>query len=223
MGNLIPSVANRKAIVDGVRANAEKGGGDFAPILKLDQDGTWKYGMEDEPLEDGTRCMVLPSSFVHGWTCWKSGKPVDAVIGPIWEPVAAENSLPDHGPYKTDKRGNVLSTEGWSATSGAAFVLESGEKLRYTPMSYGGRTALGELATAFAQRLDADAADCIPVVTLESRSYYNKNYGTDVQVPVLEVVKWLTEQEAELRAAEDGGDKLEAPAKEEAKKPAMEW
>ena len=203
MGNLIPQMNDIKKIIEGVRANAERGGGDFAPILKLDQDGTWKYGMEDAPLEDGTRCMVLPSSFVHGWTCWKGGKPVDAVMGPIWEPVAEESSLPDHGPYKG-------SMEGWSATSGAAFVLEYGDKLRYTPMSYGGRTALGELAAAFAQRLESEENACIPLVTLESRSYYNKNYQRDVQVPVLEVVEWLTEQEAELRAAE-GGNRLEAP------------
>ena len=222
MGNLIPQMNDIKKIIEGVRANAERGGGDFAPILKLDQDGTWKCGMEDEPLEDGTRCMVLPSSFVHGWTCWKSGKPVDAVMGPIWEPVVAESSLPDHGPYKTDKRGNVLSTEGWSATSGAAFVLESGEKLRYTPMSYGGRTALGELAAEFAQRLESEENACIPLVTLESRSYYNKNYQRDVQVPVLEVVEWLTEQEAELRAAESD-NRLEAPKTEPVSESKLAW
>lgn len=216
MGNLIPAVANRKAIVDGVRANAEKGGGDFAPLLKLDQDGTWKYGMEDEPLEDGAKCMVIPSSFVHGWTCWKGGKPIDAKMVPLWEPVADENSLPDHGPYKG-------SMEGWSATSGAAFVLESGEALRYTPMSYGGRTELGELASKFAERLEDDTAEVVPVVSLWSRSYYNKNYQRDVQVPVLTVEEWLDETEAELWAARSASEKLDAPVKKEPAETKLEF
>jgi len=149
----------------------------------------WLFGREGEPLGDDV-IAVHPGSFRHGWCCWTEGQ--NAVckgqeMVPITEPMPLIENLPD---WKNEGR----------VTKQLQFDLQvfegefTGTPLRFRSNSYGGVSAVQDLAGAIASRLETGEEEFIvPLIKLSHTTYQHKTWGT-LGNPVFKVVSWVNSE-----------------------------
>ncbi len=204
------------AMIERMQKNAQQvagnlnTGSDGTPLLRFTQEGEWVVGQENQPVPHDFQFALDPFAIAAGWVCWKGQRPIDMAMVPVLEgqPVA-EDSLPDHRPYKG-------GMEGWKASvEFVAHGLTTALKCRFNNNSMGAQRMVNKLIGAVIVQLNIDAGHPVPVVVLHGESYYNKNYSKDIFNPLLSVVGWA---DAEMKvspisevlppAAADDGDGL---------------
>jgi len=144
----------------------------------------WVFGKDGERLGDET-LAVNPGSFVHGICCWTGGNNssfVDEIMVPITadlpeQPADWEAQGETNRQYQVDLQ--ILDGEFKS------------EPLRFRVNSYGGVTAVQDLAGKLADRLEEDHNGYfVPVVELSFSTYSHATWG-ELGNPIFDVVDWM--------------------------------
>jgi len=146
--------------------------------------GGYTLGAEQEDV-GGCAIVINPSSFVHGWILWHQQVPTKALTSFV-------NDLPEKIPNKG--RDEAAEARGFQA----AFLPVDGEDedetiIEFTTNSYGGRKAIdGVLNEMIARANGGEEVFLCPVVSLDSDSYFNKNYGKQIYTPKFSVKDWMS-------------------------------
>jgi hypothetical protein len=213
MNNIIP-FTDSNAIAQLYNFLAEEGGGEQVQFCKFSK-GKFMYGAEDALVLEDEEFAVDMGSLSKGFICWVDGSPVEESMQLVSQGLISRDSLTDHGPYDQG--------DGWKEQISLNFTnLETGEVLKFSSSSNGGRKAITALASKFASRLKSGAADIVPVVNMVPSSYKHPKFG-NVDIPKFEVVSWLTPAGLdEVMAGDETDDEgfVEAEIVEEVKAPA---
>ena len=143
--------------------------------------GDFVYGPEEATIDPEERFAVDISSLKRGFICWGDGAVLGEEMKPVTQGAVNEDSLEDY----SDQGGE------WRDQTSIEFTsMEDGQVFLFKTSSYGGRKAIAEVVSKFAQRAKRGETSVVPVITMLAGSYKHKSYGK-VHVPVFEVVDWL--------------------------------
>jgi hypothetical protein len=204
----------KQALVN-VAATMRATGGD--PFLRLLRDGTWVYGAENIEVEQGSQWAVNPNSLQHGYCCWSKGDDNDAgeLLGEamvsMFSPKPNLDDLPKYGfPW----------TEQIAFSLRCASGEDEGVQVQYKVTSKGGMNAARVLLQQLIKQVDADPANLVPLVELQSATYQHKKWGR-IYTPVLTIAGWSNEQAlAGDEPAETKAEEKKAPETVKRRNPA---
>jgi hypothetical protein len=169
------------------RATMSTGGGG-AMLMKMDRmDGHWNYGQQNELVQEGSRWIINPTLFGHGWVCWVQasqgvkGRKAGELMCSMVEDFPAEPPLAE-GKYPWAKQ--------YSCVLKCMEGDDEGTEALYKGSSMGGTEAMAALIDAFKRNFAHDRTHPCPVVTLESSSYANTTYGGRTYKPIFNIVDW---------------------------------
>lgn len=150
--------------------------------LKIDQDdGSWVFGVDEMEVDANDKIAIDPSSFEQGWISWKKAEVAGEVMVSISEPMPLESSL------------TVTGADWRKQFRFDAVLLETGEQLIFKSSSLGGGKAVSSVFKALRGALAKHPTYHVPVITLSSNSYINKNYANKkIFNPVFIMVDWAT-------------------------------
>jgi hypothetical protein len=191
--NEITSNNTRPAVAAFLAAGSELGRPKL-PILKLTKAGAWVVGVDNAPATELRLVADVPGA-EHGFTCFIAGK----VVGEVMTPVAlgkkvSQSDLPDYGPYQ--------GGDGWRTSASIQLKsITTGEDFLFTTTSVGGRSAVGELLTKYARRLEAGIGG-IPVIELAVEHYTHRLHGI-VHNPVFRIVRWEKDTDSALMSGKE--------------------
>jgi hypothetical protein len=164
--------------------NASIGGGN--PLLKMEKgSGTWVIGQANDEMQDGSRWLVNPVSFMHGWVCWVDGaagaknRKAGEVMGPM-----TRTAPPQPDPIE----GKAFAAQG-SFELKCMEGVDEGLQVIYRSPSQGGVEAISTLVQAFQRHFAQDRAHPCPIVVMKSTNYQHPNWGKTYK-PVFEIVGW---------------------------------
>ncbi len=159
-------------------ANARAASGNL-PFIKMQKDGKWIWGAEENEVKDADRWVVNPDSISLGFIAWNDGQVVGEQMASLVDPTPIDqNTLPNVG------------GEGWQPQVSVQLknpVTE--QEVIFKTSSQGGREAVSVLCTALVEQEAANPAAPLPVVRLANDSYKHANYGK-IYKPVFDVVDW---------------------------------
>lgn len=165
------------------------------PYLKMNHlTGVWSYGADNKPTQEGSEWAVNPFSAQHGLTCW-SERPrakLHEVMVPATSPLPDIDRLPQHDfPYKSQVGFTARCTNGEDA----------GLQAKFSSYAHGGVQAFRKLFDEIMGRIKQGSLDVVPVVELGHDSYFNKQAGSEICVPVFTIVRWVNMDGATANAA----------------------
>jgi hypothetical protein len=153
--------------------------------------GHWTIGSGDnKKIVEGRRLVVGVSLLMVGWQKFVSNKPFYDDVGFVRN---------RHQPRPRKELGDLNRThwrndvDPWQPTYFlAALDPETREHFMFATNSGGGKDALSDLQTAFADHNEArpDKVEQWPFVELSSESYIN-SFGKKIHKPLFEILDWL--------------------------------
>lgn len=174
-------------------------------FLKMDKAGVWMFGQDEDEVGD-QQLLINPASFTHGYVCWAAvgSKKLGEKMVPLGQPAPEMGPVPEGG-------------RGWDVQLGVQMKLlgdGGGIDLLWASASYGGKKEIARIADVIGERLGEPGQGAIyPVVTLSNDSYKHADYGK-IYTPVVNVVKWLTEEQvAKMLDVAPAKAPTKAPAK----------
>lgn len=178
-------------------AVAPRVGGDKA-YLKMDpKDGTWIYGQDETPIEEGSQWAVNPMSLMYGYVAWgenTSKGPEAEVMVPVTRdpPSIAALRVPDTADGHPSKGPGA-----WQFQQSADLVCISGEDAgvvcQYKNSTNGAMKLFAALNNALTPRIqNPDEQAIVPIVTMTHESYKNKKFGGRTLNPIWTIVEWRT-------------------------------
>lgn len=181
--------------------NEDSGGAfDGRDLLKICQDdGTWVYGMDEMQIDATDRIAVNPSSFKHGFVSWKESKIAGEAMVSIIDTAPVESTLPNTG-------------KPWVRQySYEAVTLVDGAELLFKNSSMGAAKAIKSLFKELQKAIATHPTYYVPVISLSSTSYVNKNYANKtIYNPIFTVEDWadvegklMSKAKADEKAAAD--------------------
>lgn len=187
------------------RASAPPAGGG-KPLLRLLKSGKWVFGVNDDPVQEGSEWAINPLSIQHGWCCWSNydEKKKNELLGefmvPVTEPRPAKPEPLESGEWKLQRSCELKCISG----------DDEGTEVLYKTPSVGGLRAFDVFLGLLQAQLDKDATHPVATVELLFDSYKHTQYG-ETFVPILEITGWATMSgEREEQPEEEEAD--EAPA-----------
>ena len=176
-------------------AAAMRSGKGFNGVYLKFVKGTWSAG-KDEEASNGRELVAHVDQTLHGWT--KRGrdkKPVDYHVGRVGgDYVVPERfQLGDNDDEKWPLDGRGMPADPWQFGYLLPFTdPKTDEFFVFTTSSAGGKDALSDLLTAYADNaeFDPDDVDKLPLVTLETEHYSHPEYGR-VDKPTFDIVDWV--------------------------------
>jgi hypothetical protein len=201
-GNALAALGNLKAGLTNVVTSAPiTGGGD--PILRLQTDGNWCFGPDNEEFEPETIWAINPLTVRHGIVCWKvrpnGSREKPERYGIHLVPMTA--TKPDKATKQAfDKEGNEVNhgQHPWVDVIGVDMVCVSDgdykdEQVIYEPSSNGGIDVLKDYINKhLIPQIDKGKGEVVALVKLRSDFYNNKNTGGKTYFPIFEYVDWVT-------------------------------
>jgi hypothetical protein len=189
--------------------------------LSFNKSGEWIAAFSEGPtlIPEGKKLMAQMSDFVLAWTRWMGGKPTDRHVVLVASGVAParRDQIGDTDTSLWEKDDEGLLRDPWQATHELPLIdLESGEKFIYTTNSIGGKTALGNLASSFANGRKRHPNQN-PIITLGAGGYNHKIKSRGfIHVPVLKIDSWVQDVDANIPAvAQTSPEQIEhSPARE---------
>lgn len=194
-----------KALAVGIaesRANTVVQGGG-KPLLRLLTDGEWVFGVENEPVQEGSSWAVNIATLAHGWQCWVLDNPADPnsgrslkgeVFASMTDPMPAKPPPIENTEFKAARAFEAKCVDGDDA----------GTEVHYKVNSLGGVKAVWELTAAIQKQCMEDPAHAFPVIRLLVDHYQHKKHGR-TYFPIFEIIEWT---DTELNASDEG----DAPA-----------
>lgn len=158
-------------------------------------DGSFVFGADATEVNNN-KAIVVASTLEHGWQLWANSVVQEDVSASILSPLPAEPEPMENG---TDKRGNV-KMEYANETRSCKLLLDvegDGELVpcSLTSGTHGGRKAFNILIEQVKKQAMTNPSFLNPVITLDSDSYINKNYGNkEIHTPVFTVVDWANDE-----------------------------
>lgn len=205
----LAAISGLRAGLQNVAAAVPVAGG--VPILRMGRDGKWIYGQDNYEVEDGSEWAANPMSLQHGYICWKKrpegSKEKAEKLGEVLVPMTSKKPLKDSLQQYGDSAWQDQVSIDFRCMSGQ----DEGEQVVYKPSSVGGLNEIGSFIEAIMKQIDADPEHPVPVVRLAFDHYPHPTYGK-TYTPVLEIVRWVS-----LEDAEDVADEAPEPVKEEPK------
>jgi hypothetical protein len=197
-------VASREAagaMRQAAQAISGAAGGNF---LRYDEEG-WMIGADQQPQEDGAQWVINPTSMKHGWIRFHESKKTGEVSGSVF---AEKPPVPNDG-----------QPGGWGDFVSADLACINGEDFGEQATLSGGQvgflSAIKPIMEKIAMHLEQGRDDVFPIVELTTTSYENKKYKRPVAVPIITIVRWMSEQELGEHSSSGGGSvSVSKPAEE---------
>ena len=194
--------------------------------LKMEKAGTWVFGQEETPVEDGSLWAVNPNSFSHGYVAWDTdagGAPVREVMVSVSQPLPPVASLPVLP--ASAKTGKALEYKEQRAVQlvcvfdpgASGSDSDEGTLVEYKQSSVGAMRLFKGVADAILQRLMKGDDAIVPIVRMTNDHYKHSQYGK-IFTPVFDIVEWrsLTDTSKPGAAPEPAQDEDELVAEYEA-------
>jgi hypothetical protein len=164
-------------------------------ILKC-VNGEWLRGKEAAKM-NGARLAAM--AVRDAWVQWKEQRPTQYVWREVGKPLPERDELGDLDESQWEEGIDGKPKDSWACTR---FLYlwdpKTGERFTYSTSSYGGRSAVGDLADQITSKRFAHPT-AVPIVELANAPMVTK-YGRRIR-PHLLVVSWLNVHEEEKRQA----------------------
>lgn len=220
MGTQVANRPNMSALMAGLKTAAGQapasGGSGY---LRFAQ-GDWLMGKEKTDVSDMVVIMNT-DELRTGFVCWtdhtkkqiaerkKQGKPANELID-------EKMALAVHGGVDPDSLENHDPWEWQVQQEIAGRFIENETNFKFSTRSYGGLKAMRAMTEAIMERVVAEEEEFLyPVIRLETSSYFNDTWNTEVFEPVLTIIGWANvngELEGELLEIEQEEDTPEERA-----------
>jgi len=180
-------------------------------LLRFTKHGDYKYGQDQEEMDEGTRMLAYLPGLMKGMVKWEDQRPVKHLIGLVaegFQPPLREE-LGDHDKSKwRELSGQQIDP--WQFTAYLPMLDDQGELYTFVTSSKGGLGTLSELSKSFARRRKMHPND-IPIVKLLRRSYQHAEFG-ETFAPVFRVDGWskIPADFDELKSALTNGGAVDA-------------
>lgn len=176
-----------------------KGGGDGKAFMKFSgNDGSYSYGADDVPLDNGTLLVMNARSYKRGWVIWVDSEVVYEVMKPLGEDAPTKASLPDHGPY-SEEDGPVEQYTIEFGTMEEPFV-----EMIFQANNTSKRRALAALLKDFGAQYKLHPK-AFPQVEISEKEFEGKTKGgrkVTKHAPIFKIVGWISEDD--LNALAEG-------------------
>jgi hypothetical protein len=161
-------------------------------ILKF-ADWRWTHGQEGTVLREGTR--LLATGCAHAWVKWVDGKPAQYVMRKPGEQLCERDELGDMNKGAWELGFDDQPKDPWQETRFVWLLGENAEAYTFSTSSWGGRTAVIDLADQIL-RMRYAKKGAIPIVELHAAEMKTK-FGKKSK-PILKVVDWRYPDGSEL-------------------------
>lgn len=158
--------------------------------LRMGKDGMFVFGKDDNVVAEGTAAVVNVMNIQHGYSAWTNrapGQGKNELRGEVMYPIARE--LPPVAEL------DQFADAEWKQQMSVEMKIIEGKhdktQVMYKASSRGGLSAMNDLVTAVADRLDEGILYCFPVITIASDSYRHASYGK-TYVPKFDIVGWAS-------------------------------
>jgi hypothetical protein len=191
--NISPTAPNALSLTDAeftqqmltglveVRATTVLDAGGGKPILKMPEGGIWLFGMDDNPVQEGSHWCINVRSMRWGWGAWteEDGKNRKHVVdASVWQPMPPRPVPVGGKAYSNHFSFDLVCLDG----------EDEGAEVAYGANTFGIAKAFPKLRDAIIAQLQRDPAHPCPVVVLSSEGYRN-NYGQQYN-PVFTITGW---------------------------------
>ena len=168
-------------------------------LLRMNKDGDWVFGVDNESLDTGTVLVANPASMSSGYVAWWLGKIEGEKMQPLSMGPVDPGSLGPVNSGSVPPGKKVPSGRGWEQQASIDLISRDDVPLNliYKTSSLGGMKALLTLAGEIAFGLSEDPKRAYPLIEVGVDSYEHKEYGT-VYTPVLSIIGWLDETGEEV-------------------------
>ena len=180
VGGLLAGIADSRS------STIIAGGG--KPLLRLLKSGTWVYGQNDDPVQEGSEWAINPLSIQHGWNCWSDnpGNTKNELLGETMAPVTAKM------PAKPEKHSSGVE---WKGQRQFELMCLNGDdeglEVLYKTGSVGGMRAVDNFLAGLTKQLNANPGFPVAIVQLEVADYDHPKYG-QIFNPIFEIVDWAS-------------------------------
>jgi len=181
--------SNLASIASALRKTTEIVATNQKQYVKYTKYGEWVYGQDDTEIDSKEQWAVNPIAAGIGFVGWgdkehgNEGTPLGEHFA---HPVAGEPILEEETLDEIDGK--------WLQAIKLEFKnLEDKTELVWKANSTGARNAYKSVMEKVADRLEAENAFCVPVVTMGKSHYNHTKYGK-IFTPLLEVVAWADMQ-----------------------------
>ncbi len=196
--NQTPATSNTAAAY---RELADEAGG-AGDLLKFKR-GKFFKGKDEEEVPLGACFACNMAGLARGFIKFNEDSVEKAMAHP-GEPPLVREAMGDTDEVLWPKDDNGIAQDPWTPTWELPLKnIETGEELTFATSSTGGINTLGRVCAGYGNQL-AIGNTAIPIVELGASSYRHKRFGT-VDVPVLRIIEWKTEQQLV------SGDEAEVP------------
>jgi hypothetical protein len=195
MSNLTAAAGGLPASLAGLVAGLRETAREFAesgaalPLLKLAKSGAWTVGKDEDVVGDGTQAVVNVLGIERGYVCWGRGADEGQLLGSEMRPLSRPAPDPDKLPTLNGDWEKVIAIP-------MSLLLDGGRTypVIYNAKSKGAKDAAESLLMAVADQASA-GKPYVPVIALQTDSYRHQKYGR-IYKPVLQVVRWMTVEQA---------------------------
>jgi len=156
--------------------------------LMFYRQGKWCIGEEEVPL--GSQFIAYMPEARRGWIRFKDGKPVEPRLDYCRDckPVPERDTLGDDNPDEWETDDDNRPVDPWNKRHYLPLEdVETGEVVTWAFWSDGGVKAYNKLCRTYAPVFKTSK---LPIISLQTDSYYNKKHHRDTSIPVLKFVRW---------------------------------
>jgi hypothetical protein len=162
-------------------------GDNHGPLMFYRQ-GKWEIGKDEVPL--GTKYLVLMPEAQRGWVRFENGKLAETRLtycrDCVPDPERDTLGYTDESEWETDDGNRPVDP--WNARRYLPMEdLETGEIVTWVFWSDGGIKAYEKLSRLYAA---VHKTGKLPIVSLQTGTYWNKRFHKDTDIPVLKWVRW---------------------------------
>ncbi|MCK1671072.1 hypothetical protein [Bradyrhizobium sp. 150] len=209
-------------------ANSMGGSRIVGSLLKFSK-GDYLVGQNGDIMQEGTQLAVNMNELITGWIKWKDKKPVDTIMGKLFDPETRKSFQPpkrdalgdlDETTWEVDKDGNAQDP--WQFTNYLLMKVpgldDQDALFTFAASGKGSLGAIGKLCDSYSKLRRMRQPGEMPVVKLGVGKYKHDEYGW-IKFPTFTIVGWVKAGEFDAALAEEAA---QAKADDAARKAADE-
>jgi hypothetical protein len=160
--------------------------------VKFGQEAGWLASKDNESLNDA-EMLALANDVMLGRVLWLDKKPADYQVGFVRDRYQPPHR--DQLGHTDKKRWRNMKDDPWSQLTYFLPLVDLNNNILfiYSAATKGGKDCLANLLDAYSNNREQHREDAhkLPLVTLARDSYVHPSYGTQVWIPLLDIVKWI--------------------------------